>query len=513
MKTIVVETGSRCPLANSASTAAAGAGSGLARTMRLGQRAAQRAAALHQVLDLLGLGSGVVVRRVLELVVRDRQLDPVAEDAELLLGELLGLVGHVPGLDPGPQRPALDGLGQDDRGRTLVFGRSLVGGVHLAVVVSAPAKFREVVVGQVLHELLEAWVRAEEMVPDVGAAGHRELLELAVERLVHLLDQEAVHVASQELVPLARPDDLDDVPARPAEGRLQLLDDLAVAPDRSVEALQVAVHDERQVVQALASRDVERAQRFGLVGLAVAEERPDPGPGCVEQAAVEEIPVEASLVDGADRPEAHRDRRVLPELRHEARVRVRRQAFDLPGLAPEMVELVLSQATLEERPRVDPRGGMALVEDLVAGTVGVAAEEVIEADLVQARRRCVGRQVPADAREARVRPQHHRHRIPADDPPDAQLHRLVAREIGLLLRADGVDVPGLSQGRQTDVKLASPLEELVDEEPRAGLALLLDHLVERLQPLIGLVGVDIGQLMLELVEVHDDRSVAHLDIG
>ena len=49
----------------------------------------------------------------------------------------------------------------------------------------------------------------------------------------------------------------------------------------------------------------------------------------------------------------------------------------------------------------------------------------------------------------------------------------------LLLRADGVDVAGLGQRRQPDLELAGALEQLVDEEPGAGLALLLDHLVER----------------------------------
>ena len=79
-KTIVVETGVVLPAANSASTSAAGAGSGFARTTRLRERPAERPAALHQVLDLLGLGARVVVRRVLELRVGDRQLEPVAED-------------------------------------------------------------------------------------------------------------------------------------------------------------------------------------------------------------------------------------------------------------------------------------------------------------------------------------------------------------------------------------------------------------------------------------------------
>ena len=259
-KTIVVETGVWLPAANSASTSGAGAGSGARLDPALRDRAVERPAPLQQVLDLLGLRARVVVRRVLEGVVRDRQLEPVAEDLELGLAELLGLVGDVAGLDARAQGPALDRLGEDHRRRALVLGRGLVGGVDLAVVVAAAAQLGEVVVGEVLDQLAEARVRSEEVLADVRAAGHRELLELAVEGLVHLLDEDAVHVAGEQVVPLAGPDDLDDVPAGAAERRLELLDDLAVAADRAVEPLQVAVDDERQVVEALAGGDVERAR-------------------------------------------------------------------------------------------------------------------------------------------------------------------------------------------------------------------------------------------------------------
>ena len=284
VKTIVVDTAVWLPAANSASIDAGGVGSGGRPDDAARDRARRAPTALLEVLDLLGVGSGVVVRRVLELGVGDRQLEAVAEDAQLVLGQLLGLVRDVAGLDARAQRPALDRLGQDDGRRALELGRGLVRGVHLAVVVAAATELGQVVVGQVLDELAQARVRTEEVLPDVRAAGHAELLELAVERVVHLLDEHAVDVAGEQLVPLAGPDDLDDVPAGAAEDRLELLDDLAVAADRAVEPLQVAVDDEGQVVEALAGGDVERAERLRLVGLAVAQERPDAGrrwcPGC-----------------------------------------------------------------------------------------------------------------------------------------------------------------------------------------------------------------------------------------
>src|SRR3712207_8353317 len=54
----------------------------------------------------------------------------------------------------------------------------------------------------------------------------------------------------------------DDVPPRAAEDRLELLDDLPVAAHGAVEALQVAVDDEDEVVELLAARHRDRAQRL-----------------------------------------------------------------------------------------------------------------------------------------------------------------------------------------------------------------------------------------------------------
>ena len=44
-----------------------------------------------------------------------------------------------------------------------------------------------------------------------------------------------------------------------------------------------------------------------------------------------------------------------------------------------------------------------------------------------------------------------------------------------------------------------PLEQLVENEASAIAARLFDERVERLDPLLGLLGIDIGQLVLELV--------------
>ena len=55
-------------------------------------------------------------------------------------------------------------------------------------------------------------------------------------------------VVSQKAVPLAAPDDLDYIPTGSAEEGFKLLDDLAVASNRTVKALKVRVDNEGQVI-------------------------------------------------------------------------------------------------------------------------------------------------------------------------------------------------------------------------------------------------------------------------
>ena len=237
-----------------------------------GERAVEGAAALHHVLVLDRVLRRAVVGRLvaLERGVRDLvvQVQPVAQDLQLRSAHLLDLVGGVAALDLGAERPALDRLAEDD-GRCaaaqVVRGR-LVGGVELAVVVPAAGQPAQLVVGQVLDQLAQPGVGTEEVLADVRPGLHRVALELAVDGGVHLVEQHAVLVLEQQLVPLRAPDHLDDVPARAPEVGLELLDDLAVAAHRAVEALQVAVDDEDEVVELLpagqaSARRTSRARR------------------------------------------------------------------------------------------------------------------------------------------------------------------------------------------------------------------------------------------------------------
>src|SRR5207245_5715748 len=144
----------------------------------------------------------------------------------------------------------------------------------------------------------------------------------------------------------------------------ELLDDLAVAAHRALEALQVAVDDEDQVVELLARGETDGAERFGLVHLAIAAEHPDFAVARLRQAARLQILQVARHVDGLDRAEAHRDRGELPVLRHQPRMRIGRDALAV-DFAAEVEQPLLREAAFHERARIDARRGMALEIDQV----------------------------------------------------------------------------------------------------------------------------------------------------
>src|SRR5258708_24687639 len=106
------------------------------------------------------------------------------------------------------------------------------------------------------------------MLPDVRPGFDEEFLVFTVDELAHALDEQAFGVALKDGIPLAAPENLDDVPARAAEGGLEFLNNLSVAAHRTIEALQVAVHDENEIVELFARGERDSAKGFGLVGFA-----------------------------------------------------------------------------------------------------------------------------------------------------------------------------------------------------------------------------------------------------
>jgi hypothetical protein len=104
------------------------------------QVAAQRLAALVQVTHLRRVVRRLVERDLGQLAVRDRDVEAVAEDLDVLVGELLGLVHVVLALAALAHAKTLDGLDQQHGRLALVVHRLVVGGIDLLRVVAAAAQ-------------------------------------------------------------------------------------------------------------------------------------------------------------------------------------------------------------------------------------------------------------------------------------------------------------------------------------------------------------------------------------
>ena len=261
---------------------------------------------------------------------------------------------------------ALDRARENDGRAALVFGGGFVGGVNFARIVTAKTQAAELFVAQWLDEFEQPRIGAEEMLANVGAGFDDQLLVFAIDEFAHALDEQPFGVAREKGIPLAAPENLDDVPASAAERGFEFLNDLAVAANGTVEALQVAIDDENQIVELFARGQSDGAERFGLVGFAVAEERPDFCVGLRLEAAIFEIAREARLIDRHDRAEAHRDSRIFPEVGHQPRMRIGAEAAAGFQFAAEIFEFLRGEAAFEKCARVNAGRGVALEINRVA---------------------------------------------------------------------------------------------------------------------------------------------------
>src|SRR5580704_8674024 len=108
------------------------------------------------------------------------------------------------------------------------------------------------------------------MFADVFAGRNDELLVLAVNHFSHAFYEEAFGVALENGIPLRAPENFDHVPTGAPELGFELLNNLAIPAYGTVQALQVAVHDENKVVEFFSGGQADCAERFGLIGFAIA---------------------------------------------------------------------------------------------------------------------------------------------------------------------------------------------------------------------------------------------------
>ena len=285
---------------------------------------------------------------------------------------------------------------------------------------------------------------AEEVVAHEFAVVGFVGLVFTVDRLFHHLAQDAFLVAGKQRIPVTAPDQLDHVPAAAAEITLEFLDDLAVAAHRPVQALQVAVDDEHQVVELFARCQRDCPQGFGLIHLSVTAENPDFALAGVGDAAGVQIFEKACLINRHQRSQAHRHRGELPELRHQLWVRVRRQALAADFLA-KVIELVFGEAALKVGAPVDARRGVTLKVDQIAAMVrGIGVPEVVlpAADHGGQRgeRSNVPPEITAIGRIVAVGPNDHGHGVPADETADTLFKLHISRIRLLERRGNGIEV-------------------------------------------------------------------------
>ena len=415
--------------------------------------------------------------------------------------QLLSIVGDHLALGFRAEAVALDGLGQDDGRSTLKVGRGLERRIDLLGIMSAAAQLLQLFVAEVVDHLLE-FGGVEEVFADVGSIGGDVVLVLAVDDLAHAFDELAIGILGEDRIPVVAPDRLDTVPASAAESPFEFLDDLAIAAYGSVEALEVAVHHPHEVVELLAARQSDCAEGFRLVDLAIADEAVDPRLAGIKDAAMLQISQEAGVVDRADRPEAHRHGRELPEVLHQPRMRIGAEALAPDAFLTEVFELRLIEPTFEERPRVHSGGGVPLEVNHVAGVVGGApVEEVIVGDFIQCGRRGIGRDVAADAAfhgsvfvgvpsGLLVRPQDHRHRVPADVALDLPLDLHVPRIARLVFGANRVDIRSSRHKGDHHSLVIRPLLQIHQQLLHLLRAEAMDDIIERLEPLLQLARID-----------------------
>jgi hypothetical protein len=88
--------------------------------------------------------------------------------------------------------------------------------------------------------------------------------------------------------------------------------------------------------------------------------------------------------------------------------------------------------------------------------------------------------------------EHHRDGVPAHKRADAVLERVVAGRTDFLVGGNRVDVGGVARVRHVDARGARELDLLLDQVMRALRAFLLDDGRQRIEPFLGLLGVDVG---------------------
>ena len=169
-------------------------------------------------------------------------------------------------------------------------------------------------------------------------------------------------------------------------------------------------------------------------------------------------------------------------------------AFDFLAKAQ---QLGFVQAAFQVGARIDAGTRMSLHEHHVPGMGrALGAPEMIEADFVERRRRCVRSEVAAVFRILAIRLHHHGERIPAYVSLVAPLEGSIARIVRLLRLGDGIEVGGIRLERQVGTRAPREVHQFFEQKMRAFRTLRAQDGIDRLQPLLRLDGINVFERRL-----------------
>ena len=164
---------------------------------------------------------------------------------------------------------------------------------------------RNVSIGHVLDHLQQFRVLAEKFLPCVPTGSTLVVLVFTINRFVHPLLQQTQLILLKQGVPHPPPNNFDHIPASAAEYAFKLLDDLAVTSNRTIQALQIAVNDENEIVQLLSPRQRDRALRLRLIHFSISGETPDLSILHLGKPPAIQVLHNVRLINRLERPQPH----------------------------------------------------------------------------------------------------------------------------------------------------------------------------------------------------------------
>ena len=157
------------------------------------------------------------------------------------------------------------------------------------------------------------------------------------------------------------------------------------------------------------------------------------------------------------------------------------------------VQLIVREATLEIRARVDSGRAMALdVEQVSTLRMVGALEKVVKAHLVEGRRALKTGNVASEPGRLPVRLHDHRHGVPTNDRPDPVLQTGFAGHRRLLVALNRIEVGGRRRIGQTRTAAPRLVDQAFDQIAAAFYPVRPEYGLQGRQPFRGFFGVYVG---------------------